>query len=199
MEEEIVKAAIAEFGEKGIRFTMDDLAARLRISKRTLYEAVPSKEGVVSRAIDLVFADIKEQEREICADDRLDIVEKIKRVVCLLPRNFAAIDYDKIYEIHRFYPELYRQIEDRLAGEWETTLSLFRQAIAAGTIRPVNVHVVRQMILGTWKNFFDAPFLNAHGLTFDQALQDMMDILFDGIVVRNPASGGESAWRNPAK
>lgn len=191
MDEEIVKAAIAEFGEKGIRFTMDDLAARLRISKRTLYEAVDSKEEVISRAIDLVFADIKKQEREICDSAEPDIVGKIRKVVCLLPRNFASIEYKKIYEIKRYYPELYRQIENRLSGDWEATFALFGQAMREGRIRPINVHVIRQMILGAWRNFFDETFLSNHQLTFDQALQEMMDILFDGIVIRETAGGGE--------
>ena len=44
MFEEIVKAAIAEFDENGIRFTMDDLSKRMRISKRTLYSHIETKE-----------------------------------------------------------------------------------------------------------------------------------------------------------
>ena len=41
-------AALVEFAEKGVRFTMDDLSRRLGISKKTLYAQVRDKEGILA-------------------------------------------------------------------------------------------------------------------------------------------------------
>ena len=54
---------IEEFRENGVKFTMDSLASRLGISKRTLYETVPSKTALIEMVIDLTFADVKKQQR----------------------------------------------------------------------------------------------------------------------------------------
>ena len=37
IQEKILNAAIAEFAEKGLKFTMNDVAGRLTMSKKTLY------------------------------------------------------------------------------------------------------------------------------------------------------------------
>ena len=43
----IFEACIEEFRVNGVKFTMDDLAHRVGISKRTLYETIPSKKKVM--------------------------------------------------------------------------------------------------------------------------------------------------------
>lgn len=54
IKDRIMKAFIEEIREKGMKFSMDDLARRLGISKRTLYEHFSSKveilETIMSRA-----------------------------------------------------------------------------------------------------------------------------------------------------
>ena len=40
LEEKILLAAIEEFGRKGLKFTMDDIAKNLSISKKTLYHEI---------------------------------------------------------------------------------------------------------------------------------------------------------------
>lgn len=183
MYDEIIKAAIEEFNEKGIKFTMDDLAERMRISKRTIYDNITSKEALIANVIERVFYDIKQQEKEIVNDPKLVITEKICRVICILPRNYTPINYAKVYEIKRFYPYLYKEIDDHLAGEWEVTLSLVKAGIEAGAIRDIDVNVFRQVILGTMRNIFDEDFLMSNGITYEEALKKMMDIVMKGMII----------------
>ena len=42
-EEKLYEATFALYQENGVKFTMDDLANRLAISKKTLYALVPPK------------------------------------------------------------------------------------------------------------------------------------------------------------
>ena len=63
--EKIFDGAVEEFQYSGFRFTMDALAKRIGISKRTLYETIPSKEAVIEMVIDRTFEDIKEQQKVI--------------------------------------------------------------------------------------------------------------------------------------
>ena len=48
LEIKIVNATINIFKEKGVKFTMDDLANNLGVSKRTLYENIDSKETLLN-------------------------------------------------------------------------------------------------------------------------------------------------------
>jgi len=162
---------------------MDDLAKRMRISKRTLYEHIASKEELIAEIIDLVFKDIREKQLAIANDPSLDLIVKIKKVVCLLPQNFSNINYNKIYEMKSFYPKQYRKIDEHLSIEWELTLQLFQAAIEDGKMKPVNVSLVRQIILGIFRNLFDDEFLLVNHITYEDALQQTVDMIFDGIAV----------------
>ena len=45
--EKIINAAIDEFVDKGLKFTMDDVAKRLYMSKKTLYTVFKDKEEML--------------------------------------------------------------------------------------------------------------------------------------------------------
>lgn len=182
MNEQIMKAAIEEFNENGIRFTMDDLARRMRVSKRTIYENIESKEVMISDIIDLVFDDIKKQESEIVADSSLDITDKIRKVISLQPRLPFSINYSRLYEMQRYYPELYRRIDNHLTGEWDVTLSLFRQGIAEGKMRDVNLNVVRQVLLGVMRILMEADSMLSEHPTYEDALDQALDVIMNGLV-----------------
>ena len=52
LEIKIINATIDIFREKGVKFTMDDIANKLGVSKRTLYENIDSKETILSLLVD---------------------------------------------------------------------------------------------------------------------------------------------------
>ncbi|MGE5677347.1 MAG: TetR/AcrR family transcriptional regulator, partial [Pseudomonadota bacterium] len=137
MFDEIVRATIAEFDENGIRFTMDDLAKRMRISKRTLYSHIESKEKLILDIIELNFRSIKEQEKKIMENDGLDIMEKLRNVLSIMPFSNVPIDYRRIHEIKEFYPKLYERIEYHLSTEWENTLYLIQEGVRMKRLKPV--------------------------------------------------------------
>ena len=58
----ILEGAIAEFNTSGLKFTMDDLAKRLSMSKKTLYKYFRDKESLFFDMVDYCFSAIKESE-----------------------------------------------------------------------------------------------------------------------------------------
>ena len=73
MRPRIMTAALAEMDEHGVRFTMNNLAARLAISKRTLYEHFESKEVLVEAIVDAIITDLQVQRLEIVNNPGLDV------------------------------------------------------------------------------------------------------------------------------
>ena len=97
LEIKIVNATINIFKEKGVKFTMDDLANNLGVSKRTLYENIDSKETLLNLLVDDIFDSITEKGKEILNDATIDNLEKLKRIFTLLPTSYDAIDSKKMY------------------------------------------------------------------------------------------------------
>lgn len=182
MFEEIVKAAVIEFDENGIRFTMDDVARRMRISKRTLYSHISSKEKLIEDIIELTFGSIKEQEKLILEDTELDVAEKLKKVLCIMPNCFAPIDYRRVHEIKEFYPRLYERIEYHLSAEWENTLFLIQEGIIQGRLRNVKPSMLRQVLLGGFIKLLDKDFLAENNTSYQEAVEELVEIVMHGIL-----------------
>lgn len=52
LKEKIIEATIEEFNEKNLKFTMDDIAKKLCISKKTIYDLFKNKEALFFEVID---------------------------------------------------------------------------------------------------------------------------------------------------
>jgi AcrR family transcriptional regulator len=183
----IREAALVEFDEKGIRFTMDDLSRRLGVSKKTLYAQVRVKDDVIAMLIEDAFASIKEQERRIVGDDSLDLVEKIKRVLTIMPSFAGALDYRRVFEIRRYYPQLFQRIERHLETDWEVTLKLLEEAIGRGRVRRVNLDIVRETLASTMECLLRDEFLLKSGLSYETVIREVVDMLFEGLLTKGGA------------
>jgi AcrR family transcriptional regulator len=184
----IREAALLEFGEKGLKFTMDDLSRRLGISKKTLYVEVRDKESLLGSIIDDAFASIKEQERAAAADPSLGPIEKLRKVLAVMPSFGNRLVYRRIGEIEAQYPELYARIEGRIEADWGLTLGLVEEAIRLGLLRRVDPGVLREILFATMEQMLKDDFLKDSGLGYDQALEAVLDMLFNGLLARGSNS-----------
>jgi AcrR family transcriptional regulator len=87
LKERVLEAVIEEFNDKGLKFTMDDIAKRLGISKRTLYTVIQDKEELFLDMVDYIFSDIKASEKKIAEDTSMDVIEKLKKILIVLPQK----------------------------------------------------------------------------------------------------------------
>ena len=60
----VLKAAEALFQRSGLHFTMQEVAAALHISKKTIYTIYPSKEELLLDMVDVLFSDIHRDKDE---------------------------------------------------------------------------------------------------------------------------------------
>lgn len=181
--ERIIEATIDEFNEKNLKFTMDDIAKRLGISKKTIYTIFPDKETLFYQVVDYGFASVKETENKIYNDPSMDIVEKIKKIIIAVPERYQRIDWRQIYAMKEKYPKIYQYIENKIENGWETTIALIEQGIACKRIRPVSIPVVKIMVEGTIENFIGNSKLIQADINYADALQEMIDIVIDGIAL----------------
>ena len=55
LKEHILQATIDVFKEKGIKFTMDDIAKKLSISKKTIYTVTKNKNTLINEMVKYSF------------------------------------------------------------------------------------------------------------------------------------------------
>lgn len=183
LRERIMEAAIDQFNRKGLKFTMDDVAGSLSVSKKTLYKVFSDKEALFFDMVDYCFDAIKESERAILDDPEMDIVEKIRKIIIVLPHRYKTIDFRQLYSLREKFPLIYARLEKRLESDWEPTISLLEQGMEAGRIKPLSTAVLRAMIEGTIEHFLSRDILLQEDISYPEALEKMMDIIMEGITV----------------
>lgn len=177
----IIEAAIDAFSRTGLKFTMDDVARKLHISKKTLYTVFATKEELLLGIADYSFAAIKESEGRIAQDESLDCLEKIRRIMIVLPERYQNIGLSNLYQLNEKYPSVYKKVEQKLSSDWDVTIRLLRQAMEEGKIRPVSIPLVQAMFESTLQSFLRTDVLIRNHITYEKALQNIIDIILYGI------------------
>lgn len=178
----IFYAGIEEFKDRGVKFTMDSLAARLGISKRTLYETVASKHDVVQLVIERTFKDIKRQQKDIFENETMSLVDKIKSLFTIIPSYADHLDYRRIGEIKKAYPSLYQVVEDNINSDWDRSIALLQEAMDAGILRKKNLTVLRVILSDIYVKLLDGQFLIQNHITYEEAMKEYISIIFDGLL-----------------
>ena len=181
--EEILKATIQVFNDKGLKFTMDDIAELLRISKKTLYKVFDDKEALFLAMVDYIFDTIKESERAVVEDDSLSTADKIHKILGVLPEGYKDVDLRQLYLLKDKYPKIYKQVELRLETGWEITIELIEQGIAEGCIQPVKIPILKMMLEASLEQFFQRDILVRNQISYQDALAEVVNILMEGIKI----------------
>lgn len=181
--EEIMIAVLEEFNDKGMKFTMDDIARHVGMSKKTLYEIFKDKDTLFDEMVDVTFSKIKEEERKVLEDETLSVVEKIRKIMIVLPGRYENLNITQIALMEEKYPKVYRKIQRRLESDWEPTIALLEEGMAQGKIRKISIPVLKAMIEGTISQFFSRNVLSEENVSYAQALDAMMEIIMRGIQI----------------
>lgn len=183
--QDIMDAVISQFNQKGLKFTMDDISKELHISKKTIYKEFDDKDELFFATVDYGFSAIKEKEAEILADDSLDIIEKISRVIVCLPDNYKNIDFRKIYQLRDKYPNVYARVATRIETDWEETEKLLRQAMDEGYIKDMPIPIIKLTIEGAIEKFLSTETLAETNISYKDALGQMIDIIINGLRIKD--------------
>ncbi len=182
VKERILEATISVFNQKGLKFTMDDIAKELAMSKKTIYTVFRDKESLFYSMVDYCFDKIKDSEQEVLRDKTLDTKERLRKLLGVLPDGYKDVDFRQLYLLKDRYPKIYKKVEERLENGWETTISLIEQGIEEGVFRPVHIQVVKTMFEATLEQFFQRDILILNGISYSDALEEVVSILMQGIV-----------------
>ncbi len=177
----IMDAVVDLFNEKGMKFTMDDISKKLHISKKTIYKEFNDKDELFYATVDYCCTAIKQKEAEIIADNSLDLVDKIAKVIVCLPDNYRNIDFRQVYQLRDTYRVVYRRIADKIETDWEETEKLLAEAMDKGYIKKVPIPVVKLTIEGAIEKFLSTKELAGTQVTYEESLNSMIDIIMNGL------------------
>ncbi|MEJ8547283.1 TetR/AcrR family transcriptional regulator [Brevibacillus borstelensis] len=181
MQERIVQLAIREIHSKGLKFTMGELARQAGMSTKTLYGYFSSKEELITTIIERAIKELQEKEDEIIGRTDIDLTEKLKLLLALVPSGFGSTHIRLWYELKRYYPEQWALVEGCLENEWDHVRNILEQGMAKGTFQRVSIPVFIHMYIGSLEHLVNRQVTEETNMTMRGALDAMIDILLHGI------------------
>ena len=147
MKEHIVLAAAKSFAQKGVKTVrMDDIAAGLSISKRTLYELFHDKEDLLLDVMKLHREEMQEYMTQVASKAENDFGSPLEAFFKEVPRNFR-IQTGKFFEDIEKYPKVMRYIDESRKENLDSAMEFYRKGVEQGIFRnDVNYNIVRAMV-----------------------------------------------------
>ena len=181
VKEKILNAAEKRMIKFGFRkVTMDEIALDLHMSKNTIYKLFIGKEAIAKALVNRL-----EQQLNL----GLDHIEKTQK-------DPLRIFSDSVLLLRRqlgpWFEHFFREISTELPALWEEFLHFRNEKILAirslvdkgsqnGIFRRVNASIATEAYLGAVKAVTNPRFLEEENLTFEQALDAVLDLWSNGI------------------
>lgn len=146
LRERIILAAVELFTTNGIKsITMDEIAASLGISKRTLYEVFPDKETLLEECI------LKSQKDgdifvKGVIETSSNVLEVLLRCYQWSIERFHATN-KKFFEDIKKYPKTYQLMKNNRNRSSEDTVNFFKEGVKQGIFRDdVNFAIINLLV-----------------------------------------------------
>lgn len=186
-ERRILLRAAELFERRGFSpVTMDELAAGLGMSKKTLYLHFASKEALARAALDETFREI---DRELLAtheSEGRDFSERLRRHILVVAERYGRLETALLEDLFRSQPALYKRF---LELSQKTVKRHFGGLVAAGVRAgafraDLDTRMVMFAVVTLSSQIAKPAVLAELGMSPRQAFQSMIDLLLDGLKVR---------------
>jgi AcrR family transcriptional regulator len=161
----IVQAAAELFNAKGYRnVTLSELAARLGMSKKTLYLYFSGKEEIAEAVLD--------QTMQAIAVKIANVTNREGNPIQIFQETFLAIKHEIMKlnplfldDVQKYIPNLWGKVEDFRGHQLTFIEGLLTKAQQAGLIREVNPHLMTVIMMESIQHFVRPDFAAKHGFS----------------------------------
>jgi AcrR family transcriptional regulator len=181
----VIQAARRQFFAHGFRtVSMDDLAAELGMSKKTIYAYFPGKQELVQAVLLEKAKEIETDLSRLSRADASTVESALHSLLDCLQRHTAEIQPAFVRDIARETPELFQLIERRRRELISRYFgALFEKGRKAGKIRSdIPTHLIIEILLGAVQSIMNPPKLTALGLTVETGYATIIRIVLEGIL-----------------
>ena len=149
----ILPKACEAFRLHGIRAVkMDDLAASLKMSKRTLYETYQNKEALLIDTLKLMMEEHEATMQEFKAHNN-DVMDLIIEHFRIQTMHYSRTNPQYFRDL-KFYPDLMDKFHDVQEDNLRKTMEVFARGIDEGYFRPeVNYEFISRVVRQCSINF----------------------------------------------
>ncbi|MBI5476881.1 MAG: TetR/AcrR family transcriptional regulator [Ignavibacteriales bacterium] len=181
----ILKTAQDQFFSHGFtKVTVDEIANRIGVSKKTIYKFYPSKDELVKAVTETTLKDVEQCCRQIIDDENLGFVDKLQKMMTHAALHISKMGKPLIEDLEKNAPEIWKEISDfRSKRIMEDFGKLLKEGVAKGIFRK---DIDRRLILLIYNNVIEnvisPEVLTQIPFTASQVYETIIKIFFEGIL-----------------
>ena len=176
----VIDSILEMFNDFGLDITMDDIAERMHISKKTLYRLFKTKEELMMTVCEYALSTTNEYKREILEQD-LPLDEKMSQVMHAVPDKLKNIDLGKVEGLWKKYPAAKDMAARYMNESWDCARALLNQGVKEGIFREVDDRLLKVCVSSTIDTLFDKGTLSELGMSHDEAMEKLVKLIMNGI------------------
>lgn len=183
----IVAGARAYFFAHGFRgVTMDDLAAELGMSKKTLYAHFPSKMALLQEVICDKLSSVETDLERVTAESGNDFPAHLQALLACMRGHTDEIGAAYVRDVRREAPELFAQVQTRRRELIQRFFGkLLQDGRKAGRIRKdIPATMMIEMLLGAVDSVVNPAKMEELGSTPKEAFYQIITIFLEGVVIK---------------
>jgi AcrR family transcriptional regulator len=170
-----------QFGYSKVK--MEEVAAGLGISKKTLYKFFPSKENLIREIVLSRQCVVENYINKIWEDKSLDFVAKLRNMMDYLSQQSSRVRGPLMDDIRKCIPEVWNEIHDfKRIKSLEKAKELFELGVKDGAFRSdIGQDIVILMFTFATEGILNPEVLSQIPFTGPQAMETIFKVIFEGI------------------
>lgn len=166
------------------KVTMDEIAASLGMSKKTLYKFYPGKEKLLLAVVENLKCGIDNCLNYIVVDESMDFVEKLKEFMSFIASSFGKLRGPLLEDLEKNIPEIWIKIDElRRIGIMNKFEQLLTEGVKRGVFREdISLQVATLMYLHSMKGIINPAVLSQMPFTAEQLFDNIIKILYEGML-----------------
>jgi AcrR family transcriptional regulator len=187
----VVALAREHFFAHGFRrVTMDDLAADLGMSKKTVYALFPSKSALLDAVMADKFASVEADLARATGGCAGDFEGALRELLAVMQQHTEEIRPPFVRDVRQAGPDLFDRVEARRGELLRRHFGkLFTAGRKAGRVRAdVPTRMVIEILLGATQAIMNPTRIAELGLTPESGFRWIVTVVLEGVLVRRGGS-----------
>lgn len=163
------------------RVTVDELAERTGISKRTIYRYFESKEQIIVSVLEDIMSAMGQKVQEALGSSD-DPVEKITNITKVIPENIKLFFPVAFYDLQKYYPHLWEKIEQFRAAR---VLQIYDGLISdddKSSFKNIHPKIFTTSLLASMRAVLNPAYILENNLTLEEAIEQLFTLFLYGVV-----------------
>ncbi len=183
MRERIITAYMELAYTKGFyNATVDEMAQRAGLSKRTIYRYFNSKDEIVEAVVDRFILMFSTEIESIMSAAKPPEVIFSEVIDCFFRAGHSLMSSHVLRDLNQHYPHLWKKIDELRLRKVQGFFRVFLNNSDPELVRQLNPNIVTTAVIASIQAVLNPEYLLARGLTLHEAGRQLLEFFMHGFL-----------------